>query len=113
VVQAFPGTILVPAEEEALKQAVAPYKGLSFWSDGSLLEKGQTGTGSTWLEASGTWKTKGVSLGQGKEVLDAELVGEYKALETAEQLEYKGHIRVLLDSQAAIDRLQDNRAGPG
>jgi hypothetical protein len=57
---------------------------------------------------SGTWKTKGASLGQEKEVL-----GACKAPETFEQLGYKGHIRILLDSQAAIARLQDNRAGPG
>ncbi|KAB8075980.1 hypothetical protein BDV29DRAFT_171144 [Aspergillus leporis] len=37
--KAFPGTIVVPTEEEALKQAIAPYKGLPIWSDGSRLEK--------------------------------------------------------------------------
>jgi hypothetical protein len=36
-----------------------------------------------------------------------------KALEIAEQVGYKGSIRILLDSQAAIARLQDNRTGPG
>jgi hypothetical protein len=54
----FPGTILVPAEEEALKQVIAPYNGLSMWSDGSRLENGQTGAGIAWLEPSGTWRIK-------------------------------------------------------
>jgi ribonuclease HI len=63
--------------------------------------------------ASGTWKTKGLSLGQGKGVFDAELVGASKALETAEQLGYEDPIRILLDSQVAIAWLQDNTADPG
>ncbi|KAE8335346.1 hypothetical protein BDV24DRAFT_169288 [Aspergillus arachidicola] len=83
------------------------------WSDGSRLDNGQTGAGVVWQELSGTWTTKQVSLGQGKEVFDAELAGVYKALEIAEQLDYKGPIRVLLDSQAAIARLRDNRTGAG
>jgi hypothetical protein len=95
----------VPAEEEALKQAIAPYNGLSMWSDGSRLENGETGAGISWLEPSGTWRIKQVSVGQGKEVFDAELTGASKALEIAEQLGYKGSIRALLDSQAAIARL--------
>jgi hypothetical protein len=94
----FPGTILVPAEEEALRQAMAPYKGLTMWSDGSRLENGRTGAGIAWLEPSGTWKTKQVPLGQGKEVFNAELAGACKALEITEQLGHKGSIRVLLDS---------------
>jgi hypothetical protein len=80
----FPGTILVPAEEEALRQAMAPYKGLILWSDGSRLENRRTGAGIAWVEPSGTWKTKQIPLGQGKEVFDAELVGACKALEIAE-----------------------------
>jgi ribonuclease HI len=83
------------------------------WSDGSRLENGQTGAGIAWLEPSGTWRIKQVSLGQRKEVFDAELTGASKALEIAKQLGYKGSIRVLLDSQAAIAQLPDNRVGPG
>jgi ribonuclease HI len=103
----------VPTEEEALKQAMAPYKDLTMWSDGSRLENGRTGAGIAWLESPGMWKTKQIPLGQGKKVFDAELAGACKALEITEQLGYKGSIKVLLDSQAAIARLQDNRTGPG
>jgi hypothetical protein len=88
----------VPVEEEALKQAFTPYNGLSMWSDGSRLENRQTGAGIAWLEPSGTWRIKQVSLGQGKEVFNTKLTGASKVLEIAEQLEYKDPIRVLLDS---------------
>jgi hypothetical protein len=103
----------VPAEEEALKQIIALYNGLSMWSDGSRLENGQTSAGIAWLEPSGTWRIKQVSLGQGKEVFNTELTGASKVLEIAKQLKYKNSIRVLLNSQAAIARLRDNRVGPG
>lgn len=103
----------MPKEEEALKQATAPYKGLSIWSDGSRQENGQTGAGVAWLEPSGTWKIKQIFLGQEKEVFNTDLVGACKVLEIAEQLGYKGSIRILLDPQVAIARLRDNRAGPG
>jgi ribonuclease HI len=56
---------------------------------------------------------QGIPLGQEKEVFDAELIGVYKALDIAKQLNYKGHIRVLLDSQTALIRLQHNLPGPG
>jgi hypothetical protein len=66
-----------------------------------------------WQDYTGAWKSKGIPLGQEKEVFDAELVGVYKALEIAKQLDYKGPLKILLDSQAALARLQHNLPDPG
>jgi hypothetical protein len=109
----FPDTIPVHTQEKAIKQAKAPPKGLSIWSGGSRLENGWTEVGIVWQDYSGAWKSKEVPLGQEKEVFDAELVGVYKALEIAKQLDYKGSLRTPLDSQAALEHLQHNLPGPG
>jgi ribonuclease HI len=103
----------VPTQEKAITQAKAPYEGLSIWSDGSRLDNGRTGAGFAWQDYSGAWKSKEIPLRQEKEVFDAELVGVYKALEIAKQLDYKDNLRILLDSQAALACLQHNQPGPG
>jgi hypothetical protein len=46
----------------------------------------------------GAWHTQGVSLGIGKEVFDAELIGACEALEIALKSQDRGPIIVLLDS---------------
>jgi hypothetical protein len=83
------------------------------WSDGSRLENRRTEADIAWQEYSGAWKSKEISLGHGKEVFDAELTGVYKALEMAKWLDYKGPLRVLLDSQAVLVCLQHNLPDPG
>ena len=52
-------------------------------------------------------------LGAGFEVFDAELVGVVEALEWALVAKLIGQIRVFLDAQAAISRLQHTKPGPG
>lgn len=77
------------------------------------LEDGRTGAGVAWKDPQGCWKTRGFSLGRVQEVFDAELLGIVQALQLARNLGGRGLITVLLDSQAAISRLQHTQTGPG
>jgi ribonuclease HI len=108
----FPGVIRVLPMEEALIAAREQRPGLSLWSDGSRFDNGRVGAGVAW-QALGVWQARGIPLGLGKEVFDAELIGACEALELALKDRDKGPVTVLLDSQAAISRLQHQRAGPG
>lgn len=65
-----------------------------------------------WLRPVGIWKTKQLYLGKREKVFNVELAGACKALEMSEQLEYKGPITILLDTQTVIARLKDNSTGP-
>ena len=97
---------------EALEAAREVRLGLSLWSDGSRLENGRVGAGMAWQAPSrGAWQAREIPLGLGKEVIDAELVGAYEALELALKTRDQGPVTVLLDSQAAISRL--SHLGPG
>jgi hypothetical protein len=66
---------------------------------------GGRGAGIAWQGYSGAWKSKKIPLEQEKELFDAKLIGVYKALEIAKQLDYKGSVRALLDFQAALARV--------
>jgi hypothetical protein len=93
----FPGVIRVLPREEAIIAAREQRPGLSLWLDGSRLDNGRVGAGVAW-QAFGVWHARGISLGLGKEVFDAELIGAYKALELAQKSQDRGPITVLLDS---------------
>ena len=99
--------------QEALAAAQSLSPGLAIWSDGSRLENGRCGTGLAWQEPGGAWKTKGIPLGKGYEVFDAELLGVVQALQLARKAGDQGPVTVLLDSQAAIARLRHTQPGPG
>lgn len=106
------GQIRVLPREEAATEAQNARPGLTVWSDGSRLEDGRTGAGIAW-EQQEQWRTQKIPIGAGHEVFDAELIGICKALELALKVEQKGPVTVLLDSLAAISRIQHRRPGPG
>jgi hypothetical protein len=83
------------------------------WSDGSRLENGRVGAGLAWQTRQGSWKTREIPMGIGHEVFDAELVGACTALELALKDRVEGPVTVLLDSLAAIKRLQLRKPSPG
>jgi hypothetical protein len=60
-----------------------------------------------------TWQAKGIPLGAGKEVFDAELTGIGHSLKLVRKIDHSGPVTVLLDSQAEIDRLRHLKVGPG
>ncbi|KAL2012391.1 hypothetical protein VTN00DRAFT_5109 [Thermoascus crustaceus] len=109
----FPGIIKVLPVEEAYQAARAARPGLTLWSDGSRLEDGRTGAGIAWQNSQGTWQTREIPLGAGKEIFDAELAGVCQALHLAQKIKGQGPVTVILDSRAAIDRLQHRGTGPG
>ncbi|KAL2012180.1 hypothetical protein VTN00DRAFT_4898 [Thermoascus crustaceus] len=109
----FPGQIKTLSTDQALKAAQEARPGLSLWSDGSRLENGQAGAGIAWQNPQGVWQTREIPLGKGKEVFDAELIGACTALELALRLCGQGPVTILLDSQAAIARLQHRQPAPG
>jgi ribonuclease HI len=109
----FPGWVIVLDTIEALRQAQESRPGLSLWSDGSRLEDGRVGAGVAWELPQGNWRTRKFPLGKGKEVYDAEIYGAYAALEIVLRIGGQGPVTVLLDSQAAIARLQHIEPGPG
>ena len=83
------------------------------YSDSSQLDDQRVGTGVAYKPLSGPWKSQLAPLGAGFEVFDAELIGVVEALEWALADNLIGPIRVFLDAQAAISRLQHARPGPG
>ena len=89
------------------------FGGTSLYSDGSRLDDKRIGAAAVYMPLTGPWKARLASLGAGFEVFDAELVGVVEALEWALADGLPGPIRVLLDAQAAISRLQHARPGPG
>lgn len=109
----FPGVIRVLSTIKALEQAQTPWTGLQLWSDGSRLEDGRVGAAVAWQTPEGRWRTQELPMGKGQEVFDAELLGAYRALELAGKMRQQGPVRVLLDSQAAIARIQHLEPGPG
>ena len=108
----FPGQIEVLPDPEALAAAQS-LAGLAVWSDGSRLENGRCGAGIAWQEPGKAWKIQGISLGKGYEVFDAELHGVVQALQVSWKVEDQRPVIILLDSQAAIARLQHTQPGPG
>lgn len=109
----FPGQIKILAPEKALEAAQTIDPNRTIWSDGSRLENGRSGAGIAWKDAQRGWKSRGFPLGKGQEVFDAELLGVVQALQLAKKIRMLGPSIVLLDSQAAISRLQHTRTGPG
>ncbi|KAI9034952.1 ribonuclease H family protein [Aspergillus affinis] len=109
----FPGVIKILPSQEALGAAQAIFPGQVIWSDGSRSEKGRTGAGVAWKSPEGVWKTRIFPLGKGYEVFDTELLGVVRALQIEKKVEGQGPVNILLDSQAAIARLQHTQTGPG
>jgi len=103
------------AESEARNAYNANRTSLLIWSDGSKIDTGGVGAGIAWKQGN-SWRTKGYSLGDTKEVFDAELYGIKSALDIANsQLSSYPYRRVTIfsDSQAALKRSRGDHLGPG
>lgn len=66
-----------------------------------------------WQNPQGDWQAQEIPLALGKEVFDAEPMGVCRALELAIRIRGRGPVMVLLDSCAAIGRLQHQEIGSG
>ena len=113
--EVFPGKIFVEEKCRAIEIAKRDQADLSLWCDGSKLDKGETGAAVAWKQGD-EWLTRKVTLGQNKEIFDAELWGISEAVKVAEQkclAQQYVLINIFCDSQLAINRLKviDNKAG--
>jgi ribonuclease HI len=117
-----PGTRPIPLDfrvedpETAMQTALDPLNGIGstdLYSDGSRLNNQRVGAGVAYKPLSSLWKSRLAPLGADFEVFDAELIKVVEALEWALADNLIGPIRVFLDAQAAISRLQHARPGPG
>jgi len=112
----IPMAFRVDSLEAAIEAARDPLSGIGTWdlySDGSRLDDQRVGAAVAYKPPTGPWKVRLTPLGAGFEVFDAELVGVVEALEWALVAKLIGPIRVFLDAQAAISRLQHTNPGPG
>jgi ribonuclease HI len=102
--------------ETATREASRPptgSEGTDLFSDDSRLDDWRVGAAAAYKPPTGPWKARLAPLGAGFEVFDAELVGVAEALEWALAKRLIGPIRVFLDAQNAISRLQHTNPGPG
>ena len=114
--RSIPLYFTVDSPEIAIEKVANPLNlivGTDLYSDGSRLDDKRVGAGVAYRRSSGPWKWRLAPLGAGFEVFDAELVGVIEALELALADNLIGPIRVHLDAQAAISRLQHTQPGPG
>jgi ribonuclease HI len=102
--------------ETAMQMALDPLNRIGstdLYSDGSRLDDQRVGARVAYKPLSGPWKSRLAPLGAGFEVFDAELIEVVKALEWALADNLIEPIRVFLDAQAAISRLQHAHPDPG
>ena len=113
----FPGKIIIQEAKAAIWEAKNDTSCLALWSDGSKVESGGAGTAVVWRNpASHRWEVYKTTLGENKEVLDAELWGISRALKIAlkETTPRKaGRITVYSDAQVAIKQLRETKSKAG
>ena len=106
----------VERKEDALKRAkewTEEREEDTVWTDGSRLENKRVGAAIA-FKREGDWRTRGVYLGNNKEVFDAELFAIGLAMEELNDRRESGRrYTIFSDSQAAISRIQHDRLGPG
>ena len=113
----FPGKIIIQEAKAAIWEAKNDTSCLALWSDGSKVESGGAGIAFVWKNpAFYRWEVCKTTLGENKEVLDAELWGISQALKIAlkETTPKKvGRITVYSDAQMAIKQLQEAKSNAG
>ncbi|QKX53974.1 uncharacterized protein TRUGW13939_01054 [Talaromyces rugulosus] len=114
--RSIPLDFRIDSPETAMQLASDPLSGIGntdLYSDGSRLDDQRVGAAVAYKPLIGPWRSRLAPLGAGFEVFDAELIGVVEALEWALAENLRGPIRVFLDAQAAIGRLQHTQPGPG
>lgn len=76
--------VIIKRKKEAIEEAKKDNPGLLLWTDSSKLDQGQVAAAVCWKEKStAKWKEKNMFLGKNKEILDAELLAIFDALDIA------------------------------
>lgn len=113
----FPGKIIIQEAKAVIWEAKNDRSCLALWSDESKVELDGAGTAVVWKNpASHRWEVCKTTLGENKEVLDAELWGISQALKIAlkETTPKKAdRITVYSDAQMAIKQLQEAKSNVG
>lgn len=113
----FPGKIVVQESKTAKDEAQKDRSDLALWLDGPKLESRGAGAAVELKSpASQRWDVCKISLGENKEVLDAELWGISEALKIALRVDISEKARrvtVFSDSQAVIKPLQGSKSNVG
>ena len=113
----FSGKIIIQEGKMAVGEALKDVSDLALWSDGSKAESGGAGAVVVWkgLLTDG-WNTRKISLGENKEILDAELWGISEALKIALKESTSRKVRkvtIFSDSQTALKQLQGFKRNAG
>lgn len=112
--QTLRGTVTIDDADDGSSRDGEPDL-LVMWTDGSRTDEGRVGAAVAYRREEG-WKTLKRHLGTNKEVYDAELYGLGMALKEAKKLARAGgftEVEIRCDAQAALQRIKDNRPGPG
>ena len=104
--------VFVEKKEDALRTAREwPDHQGAVWTDGSRLENGAVGAAFAFREGD-RWVRRGTYLGKNEEAFDAEVFAILQALNPLNSRDEQGQRYTILDSQAAIARVQHDRTGP-
>ncbi len=115
----FPRKLVVEGREKAIREGTIGGSDLELWCDGSKLEKGGTEAVVVWKSDwnSKEWQTVKVSLGQNKEIFDAEMWEISEAIKVAEQRSrevlHSLVISIFCDSQTTINNLREDHSSVG
>lgn len=84
---AFPGKLIIEGRDEAIHEGIVGRYDLKLWCDGSKLDTGGTGAAVVWKTNcnSEEWQEIKISLGQNKDIFDAEMWGISETSKVAEQ----------------------------
>lgn len=113
----LPLQVVVQPRQAALQEAKENREGMIFWTDGSRLDSGRSGSAVVWLDTnSNKWQEKRRYLGEKKDLFDAELWAILDALEmTIKKTRYTNPttVTIFTDSHAAITKILEPKIRPG
>ena len=115
----FPVKLIVEGRDKAIREGTTGGPDLELWCDGSKLDTGGTGAAVVWkTNCNGEeWQIVKVSLGQNKEISDAEMWGISEAIKVAEQrtreVQHPLVINMFCDSQTTINNLRECHSSGG
>ena len=109
--------VVVQPRQAALQEAKENREGMIFWTDGSRLDSGRSGSAVVWLDTnSNKWQEKRRYLGEKKYSFDAELWAISDALEmTIKKMRNTNPtiVTIFTDSHAAITKILEPKIRPG
>ena len=113
----LPLQVVVQPRQAALQEAKENREGMIFWTDGSRLDSGRSGSAVVWLDTnSNKWQEKQRYLGEKKDSFDAELWAISDALEMTIKKTRNTNpttVTIFTDSHAANTKILEPKIRPG